>query len=294
MLRLVELSGLSIKKKSKMAILGKVNPLKVVKEVEFGLYLDGGSDGEILLPKRYVPENVSIGDVLSVFIYNDSEDRIIATTEKPFAMVGEFAFLEVVGISDYGAFMDWGLMKNLFVPFREQKDKMQVGYSYPVFIYVDFESKRITASAKLAKFIDTTRPELEEGQEVDLLVYQKTDLGWKAVVNQMYSGVIYKNEVFIDIKIGSQVKGFVKRIREDDKIDLMLQKPGFEKIDDFSDQLHEKLKEAGGFLPVTDKSQAEYIYNMFGVSKKTYKKAVGDLFKKRIILLEDKGIRLIK
>lgn len=277
-----------------MAILGKINPLKVVKEVDFGLYLDGGSDGEILLPIRYVPENAKIGDVIPVFIYNDSEDRLIATTEKPFVMVGEFACLEVVSVSEIGAFMEWGLMKHLFVPFREQRAKMVEGGAYPIFVYVDFDSKRITASAKLNKFIDNNHPELAEGEEVDLLIYQQTDLGWKAIVNQQYSGVLYKNEIFQELYIGKNIKGFVKQIREDDKIDLMLQKPGFEKIDDFSIKLHELLNEAGGFLPVSDKSPAEEIYNRFGISKKTYKKAVGDLYKKRLIIIEDTGIRLVK
>lgn len=277
-----------------MAILGKINPLKVVKTVEFGLYLDGGSDGEILLPTRYVPEGCEIGDTLPVFIYNDSEDRMIATTETPFAMVGEFATLEVVEVNNIGAFMDWGLMKNLMVPFREQKLKMQEGRKYPVFVYVDFDSKRITASAKIEKFIDETRPEFEDGQEVDLLIYKKTDLGWKAVVNQQYSGVLYDNEVFQPIETGQTLKGFIKQIRPDDKIDLMLQKPGFEKIDDFSLKLHQLLKDADGFLPVTDKSSADQIYQHFGVSKKTYKKAVGDLYKKRLILIEPEGLRLIQ
>jgi predicted RNA-binding protein (virulence factor B family) len=274
-----------------MAILGKINPLKVVKLVDFGLYLDGGSDGEILLPKRYVPEGVEIGDTLPVFIYNDSEDRIIATTEKPLALVGEFAFLEVVEVGGPGAFLEWGLMKQLFVPFREQREPMVVGRSYPVFVYVDFESHRITASSKLARFIDTSRPELNDGDEVDLMVYQRTDLGWKAIVNQQYSGVLYENEVFQPLSIGQTLKGFIKQVRPDDKIDLMLQKPGFEKVDDFSKELYERLKEAGGFLPVTDKSPSDLIYNLFGVSKKTFKKAVGDLYKKRLIVLEETGIR---
>jgi uncharacterized protein len=275
-----------------MAILGKMNPLKVVKEVDFGVYLDGGSDGEILLPTRYVPENCQVGDTLSVFIYNDSEDRLIATTIRPFALVGEFACLEVEEVNEIGAFLDWGLMKQLLVPFREQRAKMQEGGRYPVFVYVDYDSKRITASAKIDKFLDASRPELEPNQEVDLLIYKKTDLGWKAIVNQQYSGILYQNEVFQPLTVGQSLKGFVKQIREDDKLDLMLQKPGFEKIDDFSVKLHELLKEADGFLPFTDKSPADDIYNHFGISKKTYKKAVGDLYKKRIILLEKNGIRL--
>jgi predicted RNA-binding protein (virulence factor B family) len=276
-----------------MAILGKVNPLKVVKVVEFGVYLDGGSDGEILLPKRYVPEVCEVGDTVPVFIYNDSEDRLIATTEKPLAMVGEFATLEVVEVNPVGAFLDWGLSKNLMVPFREQKIKMEEGRRYPVFVYVDFDSKRITASAKIEKFVDESKPELEAGQEVDLLIYKKTDMGWKAIVNQQYSGVLYDNEVFREIHTGDAMKGFVKLVRSDDKIDLMLQKPGFEKIDDFALKLHQLLKDADGFLPFTDKSDSQAIYEEFGVSKKTFKKAVGDLYKKRLIVLEAEGIRLL-
>lgn len=277
-----------------MAILGKINPLKVVKAVDFGVYLDGGGDGEILLPKRYVPVDCQIGDVLSVFIYNDSEDRLVATTERPYALVGDFACLEVKSVERMGAFLDWGLMKDLLVPFREQQTPMVVGRRYPVFVYVDYESKRITASAKLDKFIDGDRPNLEAGQPVDLLVYKKTDLGWKAIVNQQYSGLIFAKEVFQPLEIGQCVSGFVKQIRDDDKIDLMLQKPGFEKVDDFSIQLFQLLKEADGFLPVTDKTSPEVVYQRFGISKKTFKKAVGDLYKKRLIVLEDKGIRLTK
>jgi uncharacterized protein len=277
-----------------MAILGKMNPLKVLREVEFGLYLDGGSDGDILLPKRYVPEGAKTGDILTVFVYLDSEDRIIATTERPYAMAGEFAYLEVVAVNDTGAFLDWGLPKDLLVPFREQKVKMIAGCKYPVFVYVDFDSKRITASAKLGKFIDDSKPDLEIGQEVELFIISKTDLGWKAIINQQYAGVIYKNEVFVNLETGQITKGFVKKIREDYKIDLMLQQPGFEKVDEFSTNLHDMLISEGGFLPFTDKSPAEDIYEKFGVSKKTFKKAVGDLYRSRLIILEDNGIRLVK
>jgi len=276
-----------------MAILGKMNPLKVVKIVDFGVYLDGGSDGEILLPTRYVPENCQVDDVVDVFIYTDSEDRLIATNLIPYAMVGEFACLEVESVNEVGAFLDWGLMKQLLVPFREQHAKMREGGHYPVFLYVDFESKRITASAKLEKFIDATHPELEAGQQVELLIYKRTDMGWKAIVNQQYSGVLYQNEIFQPLEIGQKLTAYVKQVREDDKIDLMIHKPGFEKIDDFSVKLHELLKEADGFLPLTDKSPADDIYEYFGISKKTFKKAVGDLYRKRLILLEEDGIRLV-
>lgn len=275
-----------------MAILGKINPLKVVKQVDFGLYLDGGSDGEILLPTRYVPEGVAVGDTVSVFIYNDSDDRLIATTERPLAMVGEFAFLQVAAVSGPGAFLEWGLAKQLFVPYREQREPMVVGRNYPVFVYVDYESRRITASSKLARFIDTTKPELKEGDEVELLVYQQTDLGWKAIVNQQYCGVLYRNEVFRTLTIGQVLKGYIKLVRPDDKIDLTLHKPGYEKVGDFAPVLYDQLKAAGGFLPLTDKTPSEDIYNRFGVSKKTFKKVVGDLYKKRMIVLENSGIKV--
>lgn len=277
-----------------MAIIGKMNPLRVVKAVEFGLYLDGGSDGEILLPTRDMPETYEIDQVLSVFIYKDSEDRLIATTHKPYVLAGEFACLEVVEVNEVGAFLDWGLLKNLMVPFREQKLKMQEGRKYPVFVYVDFDSQRIAASAKIEKFIDESKPELEVGDQVDILVYKKTDMGWKAVINQQYGGMLYDNEVFQYIETGMTLKAYIKTIRPDDKIDLILNKPGFEKVDDFSIQLNALLKEAEGFLPFTDKSPADAIYNEFGISKKTFKKAVGDLYKKRLILLEDSGIRLVE
>jgi predicted RNA-binding protein (virulence factor B family) len=277
-----------------MAILGRINRLKINRTVDFGLYLDGGSDGEILLPSRYVPEGATVGETLDVFLYKDSDDRWIATTETPLAMAGSFACLEVVEVNAVGAFLDWGLLKQLLVPFREQKMRMEVGRRYPVFVYVDYDTQRLTASAKIEKFVDESAPEgLTEGQEVDLLIYKKTDLGWKAVVNQQYSGVLYENEVFQPISTGDVLKGFVKQIRPDGKIDLMLQKPGFEKVDDFSVRLHEALTAANGFLPFTDKSSADEIYLQFGVSKKTFKKAVGDLYKKRLITLEADGIRLV-
>lgn len=277
-----------------MAILGRINPLKVVKEVDFGLYLDGGSDGEILLPKRYIPEGAQIGDTLSVFVYKDSEDRLVATTETPLAQVGSYASLRVTSVTDQGAFLDWGLMKDLFVPHREQREPMEVGQFYPVFVYVDYESQRITASSRLDSFFEVEAPEVEEGQEVDIIVFKETDLGWKVVVDQRYSGMLYHSEIFLPIQIGQTCKAYVKRVRPDHKLDLILQKPGFEKVDAFSDQLHGMLKEADGFLSITDKTPAETIYEQFSVSKKTFKKAVGDLYRKRLIVLEETGIRLVK
>jgi len=275
-----------------MAEIGKLNTLRVVKEVDFGMYLDGGEHGEILLPKRYVPENTKPEDILEVFIYLDSEDRIIATTETPYIKLGEFACLKAVAVSSMGAFLDWGLMKDLFVPFREQKLKMEEGRWYIVTVYLDPETKRLVASAKIEKFLDNLPPDYEPGQEVDLLIAGETDLGFNAIINNRHLGVIYKNEIFQPLRKGERVKGFIKKIREDEKIDLLLQKAGYAKVDDISMRIVEVLKKHNGFLPVTDKSDPDTIYELFGVSKKTYKKAIGSLFKFRLIDIEDKGIRL--
>jgi len=275
-----------------MAEIGKLNNLRVVKEVDFGLYLDGGEHGEILLPKRYVPENAKPEDILEVFIYLDSEDRIIATTETPYIMLSEFACLKAVAVTSMGAFLDWGLMKDLFVPFREQKLKMEEGRWYIVTVYLDSETKRLVASAKIEKFLDNLPPDYEAGQEVDLLIAGETDLGFNAIINNKHLGVIYKNEIFQPLRKGERIKGYIKKIREDEKIDLLLQKPGYAKIDDISMKIVEVLKKHDGFLPVTDKSDPDTIYELFGVSKKTYKKAIGALFKFRIIDIEDKGVRL--
>lgn len=276
-----------------MAEIGKLNSLRVVKEVDFGLYLDGGEHGEILLPKRYVPENAKPEDILEVFIYLDSEDRVIATTETPFIMVGEFACLKAVAITSMGAFLDWGLMKDLFVPFREQKQKMEVGKWYVITVYLDYDSKRLVASAKIEKFLDNLPPEYDAGEEVDLLISGETDLGFNAIINNKHSGVLYKNEVFQPLKKGDRIKGYIKKIREDEKIDLILQKPGYQKVDDISMRIVDVLKEHKGFIAITDKSDPDTIYNLFGVSKKTFKKAIGSLYKFRVISIEDKGIRLL-
>jgi len=276
-----------------MAEIGKLNTLRVVKEVEFGLYLDGGEHGEILLPKRYVPENCKPEDIIDVFIYLDSEDRIIATTEKPYIKIGEFAMLKVISVTSMGAFLDWGLLKDLFVPFREQKQKMEDGKWYIVTMYLDLETKRLVASAKIEKFLDNLPPEYEAGEEVDLMIVGETDLGFNAIINSKHTGVLYKNEVFQPLKRGQKLKGYIKKIREDEKIDLLLQKPGFQKVDESTLKILDVLKSHGGYLAITDKSDPDVIYNMLGVSKKTYKKAIGALFKLRIISIEDKGIRLV-
>lgn len=273
--------------------LGKFNALEVVKEVDFGLYLDGGEDGEILLPSRYVPEGCQIGDYLNVFLYLDNEERLIATTLTPYAQVDDFACLEVAWVNQYGAFLNWGLMKDLFVPFREQKMKMQVGRKYVVHVHIDEESYRIVASAKVERYLSKEMPAFESGEEVDILIWQKTELGFKAIVNNQFSGLLYNNEIFQQLETGMRLKAFVKQVREDGKIDLILQKGGFQKIDSFSQTLLNHIKENNGRISFTDKSPAEDIYNTFGVSKKTFKQAVGDLYKRRLIRLLKDEIELV-
>ena len=274
--------------------LGKFNKLEVVKEVPFGMYLDGGEEGEILLPARYVPQDCHSGDVLDVFIYLDNEERLVATTETPLAQVGDFACLEVAWTNRYGAFLKWGLMKDLFVPFREQKATMRVGTRHVVHVHLDEESFRIMASAKVEKFLDKGMPPYEPGQEVEILVWQKTELGYKAIVDNRYAGLLYEGEVFRPLYPGAKAKAYIAQVRPDGKIDLALQKPGPAKVDDFSATLLEHIRRNGGRTILNDKSPAEEIYALFGVSKKTFKKAVGDLYKKRLIRLEPDCIVLNK
>ena len=273
-------------------ILGKYNQLEVVKEVDFGVYLNGGDDGEILLPTRYVPEGCRPGDILNVFIYLDNEERLIATTLQPLVQVDEFACLEVAWVNEYGAFLDWGLMKDLFVPFREQKMKMQKGHRYVIHAHVDENSYRIMASVKVEKYLSKEMPPYQQGEEVNVMIWQKTDLGYKVIVDNRFGGLVYQREIFQALEPGMKMQAYVRQVREDGKIDLTLQKDGFQKVDDFSEVLLQYIKEQGGYTHLNDKSAAEEIYETFGVSKKTFKKAVGDLYKKRFILLVEDGIRL--
>jgi uncharacterized protein len=272
--------------------IGRYNLLRVVKKVDFGVYVDGKTDGEILMPERYVLEGTEIDDVLNVFVYLDSEDRLIATTEKPFAQVGQVAMLKVKSVDRFGAFLDWGLMKDLLVPFREQKTDMIVGRSYLVYVYLDEKTNRIAASAKLSKFLNKTVPQYNVGEEVDLIFESETDLGFKAIINNSHWGMLYDNEVFEQLEKGQRLKGYVKKVREDNKIDLSLYKAGYERVDPVAQAILEMLKEKGGKIAITDKSDAELIYQLFGVSKKTFKKAVGALYKKRLIVLGPDQIRL--
>lgn len=277
-----------------MAIeLGRFNLLRVVKQVDFGMYLDGGEEGEILLPSRYVPQGCKLGEMLRVFVYLDSEERLVATTLEPYAQTGDFACLEVAWVNQYGAFLNWGLMKDLFVPFREQKQKMVVGHKYVVHVHLDDESYRIVASAKVERYLSKDMPSYAPGDPVQVLVWQKTELGYKVIVDNCYGGLLYENEIFGTLQVGMQTEAFVKQVRPDGKIDLALQKPGYARVDDFSKVLLQHIRTNGGYLALTDKSPAEDIYALFGVSKKTFKKAVGDLYKRRLVVLEESGIRLV-
>jgi len=276
-----------------MLAIGKKNKLFVQKKVDFGVYLDGGEYGEILLPTRYVPEECTLNQEIEVFIYFDSEDRIIATTEEPKAQVGEFAFMNCVAVNRFGAFLDWGLMKDLLVPFREQEQKLEEGKGYVVKVYLDDESNRIAASAKIYRYINPVPPMFEKGEEVEALICEETEIGYKCIVNNSYWGMFFKNEVFKPLHIGDKVGAFVKQVREDGKIDLSLEKLGYEKVDSISQLILDKLSANDGFLPLNDKSPSEEISETFGISKKNFKKAIGGLYKDRIISIEKDGIRLI-
>ena len=271
--------------------LGRYNRLTIVRRSDHGLYLSGGPE-DILLPNRYVPEGAKEGDEIDVFVYLDAEERLTATTETPKAQVGDFAWLQAAWVNNYGAFLDWGLMKDLFVPFREQKMKMQKGKSYLVHLHIDPETYRIMASAKVERYLSTDFPPYHGGDEVDILIWQKTDLGFKAIVENRFCGMLFDAEIFRQLRSGDRLKAYVKQVRPDGKIDLSLQKKGQKAVHDFSDALLEHLQNNGGFTPLGDKSPAEEIHTLFGVSKKVFKKAVGDLYKQHLITIEPEGLRL--
>ncbi|MBN2685902.1 MAG: GntR family transcriptional regulator [Pontiellaceae bacterium] len=276
-----------------MIAVGKINKLAISRSTDFGLMLDDGEGGEILLPRRYVPAEWSIVDKLEVFVYLDSEDRLTATTQRPKAVVGEFALLKVKDASRIGAFMDWGLPKDLLVPFREQRTPMREGQSYLVYLYHDRVSGRIVASAKLDKFLAGSQRIFKMGEKVELTVWQRTDLGYKAIIENENWGMVFHNDVFQPLERGQRLTGYIKRVRPDGRIDLALQPPGYGKVTDLTTVILDALKSNGGFLPITDKTPPAAIYDRFGVSKKTYKAAIGALYKKRLIEFTDEGTKLI-
>jgi predicted RNA-binding protein (virulence factor B family) len=271
--------------------LGTFNQLEVVKKVDAGIYLRSNNI-EILMPTKWIPEGIKIGDTLTAFVYRDSDDRLIATTQQPFATVNTFAYLEVKQTNDIGAFLDWGIDKDLLVPFKEQQHRMYADKGYVVYVFVDEETDRIVASSKLKKSIEYETIDLQEGESVNLLIYSETPLGFNAIINNRYSGLIYQNEVFEDLQIGDEIKGYVKTIREDNKIDLRIQKAGYELVDEVKQKILLELKKNNGFLPFHDNSSPEEIKQQFQLSKKSFKKAIGTLYKEKVILISDKGITL--
>lgn len=277
-----------------MINIGQYCELEVVKNVEFGVYLDAENLGEVLLPIKYVPQNISIGDFVNVFLYLDSEERLVATTQKPKAVAGEFAYLEAVDITSVGMFLDWGLDKDILAPFGEQHRPMEVEKCYLVYIYVGDNDGRLTASSKIDKFLDDERPHnFEEKQAVDLIIANTTELGYKAIINHSHWGVLYKDEVFQRLSFGQSIKGFIKRIRPDGKIDLSLD-GGQETRDKNTQIILDYLQKEKGFSSVNDKSDPQLISDLFGMSKKSFKKAIGGLYKERVIVIEKDGIRLRK
>ena len=276
-----------------MIKLGDWNELVVNRFTDHGAYLEGGEVGEILMPNAYVERGVRIGDRVTVFVYLDQEERLVATTETPLARVGQFACLTVSWVNEFGAFLDWGLMKDLFVPFREQRRKMEVGRYYIVYIYIDEASHRIVGTAKVDRYLmPAPAGAYRKGEQVALLVQGRTDLGYKVIVDHKYSGLVYHDQAYAELHTGDELTGFVSQVRRDGKVDVSLQSLGVSRFRDFADQLLDELEQAGGTLPYCDASSAEDIAERFGVSKKTFKRAVGTLYKASQIYLIDGGIAL--
>ncbi|WP_161865854.1 CvfB family protein [Pseudomonas yangonensis] len=278
-----------------MAVIGRMNSLQVVKHTDFGLYLDGGADGEILLPKRYILKDTAseVEDWLNVFIYLDSEDKLIATTLKPKIQLGEFASLKVVDINRVGLFFDWGLPKDLLLPHSEEKRPLQIGDYCVVYLYLDKRTRRLTATARLDRHLDKVPANYQVGQEVDLLVVERTDLGFKAIIDGKHWGLIHKNELFKFIRSGMREKGYIKELRADGKISLSLQPIGQEAASGLSEQIIERLRAQGGVLALGDKSPPELIAEQFRVSKGNFKKAIGGLYKQGLIRIHDDRIELL-
>ncbi|SEI10806.1 hypothetical protein SAMN05660691_03733 [Rheinheimera pacifica] len=275
-----------------MLALGKVNRLTVKKQVKFGFYLDGLSWGEILLPNNVAPAGLEIGQQLDVFLYLDSEDQLIATTEQPKIKVGEVAQLQVIATTKVGAFVNWGLKKDLLVPFSEQQIPLKEGNKYLLYCYVD-NSNRIVASSKLDRHLHKTTPVYNPGDKVDIIVSEQTDIGYKAIVNHQHWGVLYKNEVFKPLRRGEKMQAFIVKVRDDGKIDLRLNATTYKQALELTEQVLKKLQQNGGKLALTDKSSPELIYATFGVSKKAYKQAIGTLYKDKKIVILEAGIILV-
>jgi len=276
-----------------MIQIGKTNKLRILRETSVGMYLGDEDNNAILLPTKYIEPDFHVDDEVEVFVYKDSEDRLIATTLKPYVEINHFAHLNVSEVTRVGAFLDWGLEKDVLVPFKEQKNKMLEGHSYVVYIYLDEETDRIVASGKINKFISNEVLQVEQGEEVDLLVYAETDMGYTCIINEMHKGLIYHNDIFQDVKVGDNLKGYIKLIREGNLIDLSLQKIGFKHVLSSTDKILEYLNAHDGYLELTDKSSPDLIERRFDMSKATFKKSIGILYRQRKVTLHEDGVRLI-
>ena len=276
-----------------MVKVGQYNTLKVLRAVDFGVFLDDGNEG-ILLPKRFVPPGIKPGDELTVFVYHDSEDRIIATTQKPLGVVGDIVPLKVVSVTNQGAFLDWGLMKDIFVPRTKQLMQMRVGGIYIVKIYIDEQTGRVAATEKIESFLSNDTLTVKEKDLVDLIVYRRTDIGYVVIINGQHTGVLHFSDIYRDIHVGLRMKGYIKTIREENKIDVALGEPGYARVGGEAGKVLSLLEANGGFLPYHDKSDPDDIYSFFSMSKKTFKMAVGTLFRQRLINIKEHGIELVK
>ncbi|MDD9178762.1 MULTISPECIES: CvfB family protein [Aliivibrio] len=278
-----------------MIKIGQINKLEVTKIVDFGVFLDGDDYGSILLPSRFVPEGTEVGEALDVFIYLDSENEVVASTETPKAQVGQFGLMNVIGTNSIGAFVDWGIAKkDLLVPFSEQRGRLNEGQSILVYVYIDKASSRIVGTTRFNKWLDKTPANYEKGQQVDIIIAERTDLGYKAVVNGEHWGLIFHSDVFGKLFIGKQLKAFISDMREDGKISLSLQRPGVARMDDLSEKVLATLEKKDGFLPLSDKSSPEDIFAEFRTSKGTFKKTIGGLYKAGKITITKEGINLVK
>ncbi|MBV4358977.1 CvfB family protein [Pinibacter aurantiacus] len=276
-----------------MVNIGEYNTLKVIRMVDFGVYLDDGNEG-ILLPKRFVPENTQIGDDLKVFVYHDSENRVIATTQHPKGVVGDIVLLKAVTVTRQGAFLDWGLMKDIFVPTSKQLSGMRTEGEYLVKIYIDEQTGRVAATEKIEYFLSNDDLTVKEKEEVRLIVYRRTDIGYVVIINNKHTGVLHFNEIYRNIRVGDSFKGFIKAIREDNKIDVAAGTSGYKRVEDEGDKILRLLQENNGYLPYHDKSDPEEIYSFFGMSKKTFKMTTGTLYKQRKIEFTKTGIKSVE
>lgn len=276
-----------------MIKIGQINSLEVIKKADFGVFLDGDDYGSVLLPNKHVPEGTELGNHIEVFLYFDSESQLAATIDKPIAQVGEWGLMKIEGINQTGAFVNWGIKeKDLLIPFSEQRARFTAGQNILVYVYTDKASGRIVGTTKFNKWLDKTPANYEVNEEVDLIIAERSQLGYKAIVNGKHWGMIFPSDVFGKLFIGKKLKGYIKQVREDGKIDLSLQKVGVAKMDDLSSKIIDLLEKKGGFLPLNDKSSPEAIFDAFRTSKGTYKKTIGGLYKQGKIVIEKDGIRL--